>query len=69
MLFYHKTQTLNISYHNFHKILNKVHASLRSILFDRFGCKKVAFKFLIVKLHKAGAILFRRPKIRKTKYA
>ena len=34
-----------------------------------FGCQKVAFKFLIVKLHKAGAVLFRRPKIRKTKYA
>ena len=31
--------------------------------------QKVAFKFLIVKLHKAGAVLFRRPKIRKTKYA
>ena len=35
----------------------------------RFGCQKVALKFLIGKLHKAVPILFRCPKIRKSKSA
>ena len=34
-----------------------------------FGCQKVALKFLIGKLHKAVPILFRCPKIRKSKSA
>ena len=34
-----------------------------------FGCQKVAFKFLTVKLHKAVSVLFRCPKIRKAKHA
>ena len=37
--------------------------------FIGFGCQKVASKFLIVKLYKAGAVLFRCPKIRKSKSA
>ena len=36
---------------------------------NRFGCQKVALKFLIGKLHKAVPILFRCPKIRKSKSA
>ena len=34
-----------------------------------FGCQKVALQFLIGKLHKAMPILFRCPKIRKSKSA
>ncbi|HAT88401.1 MAG TPA: hypothetical protein DCS73_01345 [Roseburia sp.] len=34
-----------------------------------FGCQKVVFNFGSVKLHKTELVLFRCPKIRKTKYA
>ena len=37
--------------------------------FIGFGCQKVVFNFESVKLHKTELVLFRCPKIRKTKYA
>ena len=37
--------------------------------FIGFGCQKVVFNFGSVKLHKTELVLFRCPKIRKTKYA
>ena len=38
-------------------------------LFRGFGCQKVDFNFLIVKLYKAVSVLFHCPKIRKSKSA
>ncbi len=37
--------------------------------FFGFGCQKVDFDFLTVKLHKAELVLFHCTKIRKAKYA
>ena len=46
---------------------------VEDLLFDLniigFGCQKVDFDFLTVKLHKAELVLFHCPKIRKAKYA